>query len=395
MIKIITLFTLIIGSTIWVQAQEKPILVYDLVNGTLDTIPIITYDSTITSNQTPYFTGNFNTNIEMLAQTTPVTNVFLGADFTLKKRAAIDYQLSSFPIRTSVKVCSVNDGITENLCSGSMISRKHVLSAAHCIADINTNILSQDSIQICPIFDNGSANADFTCNEVVKIYFFRDWNLGGEDFAIFELDQDLGESTGWLSIGFESDHTTLLNTILYKFSYPAVTFMQADTNEYNGDTLYYNYGLSDTIDDYSIRISNATGIPGESGSSITKVINNETYTTYGVLSFSNHLFHSKINNWRYYAIENIIHDYLTLNTKKPTISNQLIVYPNPLQDQLFIDHLPLNALLSVYDYSGQLILKQNTIGSNTVLNLAELSSGLYLIKIKAIDVIITKKIIKL
>ena len=40
--------------------QEKPILVFDLVNGTIDSIPIITYDTTNLSDHTNYFIGNFN-----------------------------------------------------------------------------------------------------------------------------------------------------------------------------------------------------------------------------------------------------------------------------------------------------------------------------------------------
>jgi hypothetical protein len=54
-----------------VNGQEKPILVFDLVNQTLDSITNISYDNTILSENTIYNTGCFNSSTEILNNIPP------------------------------------------------------------------------------------------------------------------------------------------------------------------------------------------------------------------------------------------------------------------------------------------------------------------------------------
>ena len=378
-------------------AQSKTIIVFDIINETLDSITSVVIDTSIQTEVIDYYIGNFNTDVETLEQTAPTNNVFLSTQFTRKRKAVLDYNLISFPIRTSVKIFYVENDTLKNLCSGSMISSRHILTAAHCYSysGLNSDTLKFDSLYVCPVFDNGNSNPNFNCSYVNKVYLIKKWTISSEDFAVLELEESIGESTGWLGIGFDNSGEIFTDNIFYKFSYPNTPISLIDTFPYNGDTLYYNYGNVELIQNW-IGITQSNGVHGESGSSIIHIQNNQAYTTYGVLTFGINLRHNRLTNEIFHLIKHIIQDDIVLNNSESYQESEIMVFPNPTNRYIKISNLPQDQSVEItlFDTIGRLIYSNSNYQSTDEINISKLSNGNYFLRIKTNTTTITRKIIK-
>jgi hypothetical protein len=188
------LYFVFISNLILAQ-QEKPILVFDLEAGTVDSITNIEYDESLTSATTNFFVGNYFPEIEQLELSLPTEEVFPESQYTLKQKVSDFYDVENYPNRTTIKLFQEIDGELISHCSGSMISRRHVLTATHCLANSGSNELFVERLFASPAFDNGSFPW-LPGSYVKKIYFFRDWNFSSEDFAILELEEPIGDEVG-------------------------------------------------------------------------------------------------------------------------------------------------------------------------------------------------------
>lgn len=308
---IFSIFITFLFTAYSINAQENRLVSLDLLNGTIDTLAYVDFDRGIRAENTDFYIGNYSNTIIPLDISTPKEHLPNPmAKFTYKQRATDYFDLSEFPVRTSIQLLRMVNGEFRKKCSGSLISPKHVLTACHCIVNTQTGSFLQDSLFVAPVLDNGEFSSKFKASQVSKIYKFEYSGLSN-DLALLELSEPIGSQTGWLGIGFDNDSKVFDDGVFYKFSYPATTWTEVDPHSYNGDTLYFNYGHVSYYTQSTLFLHYLTGIPGESGSSLIHIKNGETYTTYGALSTSYDLHHARIQDFSYFALKSVIEPYLS------------------------------------------------------------------------------------
>lgn len=376
--------------------EKRRIISYNLGSGVIDTLSAVNYDENIISEHTNFYLGKHSNSFSPLDMNIPTDNVYPNSQYTYKQRVDDYYDVNDFPIRTSIELFRIENGISKPKCSGSMISSKHVLTACHCVMDMVKDTLLYDSLSVHPVFNNGNDNINFGHSKVTKIYKLEKWNnVSFHDFALLELEEPLGKQTGWIGIGFTQNDDDLKDKIYYKFSYPGkANFPPFDQYNYNSDTLYFNYGIADVFQPHSIMISSSLAIPGESGSHLIQIENETKYVSYGVLSFASGSNHSRIRNLDYYSIKSIIEPYLASIPKD--IINSLSVYPNPATDIIYYE-LPKtsNVHIRLFNITGKIVYEESRsmIWRNQI-DVSSLPPGTYLLSVISDNNKYTSKIIK-
>jgi hypothetical protein len=392
--KFIFLIALLVSSSM--VAQERFMIVHDVFNKTVDTIPFVDYDKNVIRDKTDFSYGNYNNEVEQLPEKLTDERLYKESRYTWKRKVSDDYDITKYPFRTSVKLFFVNEGEFISSCSGSLIGQKHVLLSAHCIAKRESYNLINDSLFITPIFDNNEFNKVFEGSFVKKIYISNNWFRGDGDFAILELEKSIGSETGWISFGFDNNDTTLQDGIFYKFSYPGM-FWEPDSIDYDSSDLYYSFGKCNFVYSNSIGSVGTSGVPGESGSSFIKLKNNIEYTTYGVLNWSSDLKHSRIMQEHFYTFKSIIDEDFITDVKTKSETEDVSIYPNPVVDKFSIlsrNNFRFNKI-EIVDISGRKILEFENYNTEDYIDMSNLDSGNYFLRLVSKDRIRVVKFIKL
>lgn len=398
---LLTVFCTSMYQPIYAQTPQ-PMIVYDVATKTYTTRDFTEDLSAKHHDQTNPFYGTYNNITASLPTITATTNLNNHTSFTNKENTTNHYETDAYPLRAMVTLVVEDNGELFHNCSATMVSSRHVLTAAHCLVDLsNPNEIKFDSVYAYPAYNNGEQIDGIPAAQVTKIYFFEGWNSGMlNDIMILELAEPIGEISGWLGVGYDDDNSYFENHVFHKLSYPGVKLLPEDL-DFNGDTLYHSYGnlnfFGTNNDDFLGVIDYNAARPGDSGSSVFYTDNQENYTAFGVASMANNMRQCRINHWKFTAIESIIREYTI--APNPNLAIAVEVYPNPTTDfvKLKFNQVSKDLTIFVLDASGRQVVFKN-VGEDeleTEINLSDFSNGMYYFNISNGEKMITKQVMKM
>ncbi|MCB0801574.1 MAG: endonuclease [Flavobacteriales bacterium] len=188
-----------------------------------------------------------------------------------------------------------------------------------------------------------------------------------------------------------------LDVLQSSINFGAVIRAQADTFDYvlvnrgNKDILFSNFSLSNTSD-FSFAANsgvNSTLLPGEA-LQISVIVNAaNTGTITGNLNFNTNIPGGQSSFVIPISAQSII-----VSVDEQSLSNQLSVYPNPMQEKLFIRYEGNEKLdIRLLDAIGKQVELDYVI-SNGFISTKDLLHGVYFLEIKKGDKRIVKKLVK-
>lgn len=202
-------------------------------------------------------------------------------------------------------------GTGYSVCSGTLIDRRTVLTAGHCINEGNGGAWA-DEIWVFPGYENADDNNDccpfsseedwpFGFGKSVGVVSWTGWTQSGDfnvDQAYVRLDRPIGMITGNFGYGYSSDCDTFTTDYTWNnASYPA-----EGAYGWTGNFMYYRFGTFDSCPSSNRAQYNSAGYGGMSGSSNYRIDGSSRFA-YGVASTSDRATYTRHANFWQGAFE--------------------------------------------------------------------------------------------
>lgn len=157
----------------------------------------------------------------------------------------------SFPWRTVVRLAVQWSDGTGGVCSGSIISPYHVLTAGHCVFDFGDTDDWADSIQVFPGLNDAQMPYNFAW--VTRFHSYTGWTGSGQsehDWAVIALDRSIGNSTGWMGRQTAAAGNGIYTGVLNVSGYPATPNANATCPSW-ANCQYWDSDSGDDSDDFN------------------------------------------------------------------------------------------------------------------------------------------------
>ena len=146
----------------------------------------------------------------------------------------------NFPWRVNVKL-KMRWGSSWYVGSGVLVGPRHILTAGHCVYDVEHGWGWADEVIAIPGYENGSEPHGRGYNETMSTW--TAWTQNGDfawDIAIVSLDSYLGNQVNYHGYGYNNDNGYFSSNTFNNPGYPAAS-------PYNGEFMYTWSGTYDSV----------------------------------------------------------------------------------------------------------------------------------------------------
>ena len=363
------------------SAQDDRLLVFDLLTGSVDTLPATLPMDSIAAAM-PHYAGDFGGT--MIWENVATPEGFMGAGISRPPRAMLTYDLDTYPVRTVGSLRRVVADSSGHHCTAQLVAARYVLTARHCVHSIQGNIWTPGAMTFAPVYDDGIPSG-FGSTAVIRYYIpIQSY----KDLALLELAEPIGQDLGWIGMAFTTDVELFAENVFHKFTYPATPSPLDSTLIYNGDTLYHiATPFAWTVPSgsgFAVGVEGWFGVPGESGSGLL-LAQNDTAQIYGVQSTAGNIRHSVLDPGTYEQFRRVMVNGTTGVEPQNLALPAAEIHPNPMHSSATLQ-LPevsnSTKEFTLFDATGRVMKQIRFTGDRSVLERDDLVGGVYFYQVR-------------